>query len=454
MQGGVLQEIYGCTASAGEAEVLREHLHQRGVRLVEAEEEADWVIIHTCIVIEHTERRMLRRIRKHLEEGRGVIVAGCLPKARREVLQGLEGEGRLYILDTHMVPGMEHAAEEVLQILRGGNAERSTVWSGKGGNEAGVPCGTGSQHLVGSRDLPGPSRTSPIRGIIPISTGCLGGCTYCITRIARGRLRSFPEDYVVGRMRRLIEEGRREIYLTSQDTAAYGMDYGGPSALPSLLRKLTKIPGRYFIRVGMMNPWTLRTALEEILEAFTDPHIYRFFHIPVQSGSDRVLRMMGRPYTAEEFLSTVRRIRETFPRCVLSTDVIVGFPGETEEDFERSVELIERVKPPVLNITRFSPRPGTPAASLKCSLPGWKVKERSRRLTELHREISRNFMESWVGSTLEVLAIEQDTRRGATLMRSVDYLPVVVEGVHPPGRFYPVEVTEAADFYVRGILLR
>ncbi|MCD6110179.1 MAG: tRNA (N(6)-L-threonylcarbamoyladenosine(37)-C(2))-methylthiotransferase [Thermoplasmata archaeon] len=449
MRGGVLQEIYGCTASAGEAEVLREHLLRRGVRLVGGEEEADWVIIHTCIVIEHTERRMVRRIREHLERGRGVIVAGCLPKARGEVLTGLKGEGRLYAVDTHEVPDMERVAEEVLKILRTGSPGEMPE-----SGDAALTEKVGGFEGVERGVFAGGASSAPPRGIIPISTGCLGGCTYCIIRIARGRLQSFPEDYIVRRMKRLLAEGRREIYLTSQDTAAYGMEGGASSALPALLRRLTAIPGRYFIRVGMMNPWTATTALEEILDAFTDDHIYKFFHIPVQSGSDEVLQRMGRPYTAGEFVSLVEKIKERFPWCVLSTDIIVGFPGESEEDFEKSVELVERVKPPVLNITRFSPRPSTPAARFEGALPGWKVKERSRRLTELHRGISREFMEGWVGRTFKALAVELDRRRGTTLMRSAEYLPVVVEGLLAPGEFYEVEVVEAADFYVKGRLLR
>jgi len=217
---------------------------------------------------------------------------------------------------------------------------------------------------------------------VVISRGCLGKCSYCITRFARGSLESFSIESVVSAVRAAVENGAEEIQLTSQDNGVYGFDIG--TDLTELLGKVVEVDGDFQVRVGMMNPSGALKILPKLLEVYRSEKIKRFLHVPVQSGSDKVLKEMKRDYCVADFEKIVKEFRTNFPGISISTDIIVGYPTETEKDFEKSVELLKRVKPEVLNITRYSPRPGTESTGLK-NLDTSVAKERSRILTEIHK---------------------------------------------------------------------
>jgi len=282
--------------------------------------------------------------------------------------------------------------------------------------------------------------------VVNISEGCNGSCSYCIVRKARGTLRSRSSEEVEAQVKELVGQGYVELQISAQDTAAYGFDLG--TNLAKLMERVAEVSGNFRVRVGMMNPSNILSQEKELIRAFHSPKIYRFLHIPVQSGSDAVLQSMGRKYNAHDFQSAVEAFRSEFPDITIITDIIAGFPGETDEHFQESLQLIDRLQPDKVNITRFSKRPGTPAA-LKYDMPDRIKKDRSREMTRLWLDIARERNRRYVGQTISVLVTEQG-REGTMKARAENYLGVLVAGKAFLGERVTVEVVESNSFYVLG----
>ena len=224
-------------------------------------------------------------------------------------------------------------------------------------------------------------RKNPLIEIIPINTGCLNACTYCKTKHARGQLGSYGIDEIVSRAQQAFEEGVVEIWLTSEDTGAWGRDLG--QTLPDLLEELVKvIPEGCRLRLGMTNPPYILDHLEAIAQILNSDRVYKFLHVPIQAGSDAVLSDMKREYTADDFSRVVNVLRQRVPGITIATDIICGFPTETQDDFNETMAICRKYKFPVLYINQFYPRPGTPAAKMK-RVPTQDVKQRTKQLTEL-----------------------------------------------------------------------
>ncbi|RZN34060.1 MAG: tRNA (N(6)-L-threonylcarbamoyladenosine(37)-C(2))-methylthiotransferase [Methanophagales archaeon ANME-1-THS] len=284
--------------------------------------------------------------------------------------------------------------------------------------------------------------------IIPIAMGCVGRCSYCVVKQARGELISYAPEKIREAVKHAVERGAKEIQITSQDCSAYGCERGDGFKLPELLALVTSVEGDFSVRVGMMNPCTISHILDALLEAFESEKIFKFFHVPVQSGSDKVLRDMRRGYKAADFIELVTRIRKRFADCTLCTDFIIGFPTETEEDFHASLKLLEEVKPEKVNITRFSPRPGTDAAQLKDLLDREK-KRRSRIFSALERRIGFETQKALEGKELTVLITEKGTK-GGVIGRDPAYRMVVLDEEVPLGASQRTRIREARGTYVRG----
>ena len=413
----VFVEAYGCTQNYGEARLMREALRGRGHDIVEGEGDADAHVLVTCTVVETTERKMVRRMTQLAALEKPLIVAGCMAAAQRDRV--LATVPRAKLLPPRKWP-------QIVDLL-----------------DAGTACGDRSAEIesqsFGWHDA-----------IVPIAQGCAGRCTYCITRVARGRVASDPIPAIVSQVRRHVEQGLREIKLTGQDTAAYGLDSG--TTLAALLRAVAEIPGDFRVRVGMADPLTVDPICDKLVEAYASEKVFKFLHLPVQSGDDGILEAMRREYTVAAFEEIVRIFRRAHPRMMLSTDVIVGFPGETEEQFERTMDLMRRVRPDIVNVTRFSARAGTPAAGMPHPVVGWRTKERSRRLTRLRFEIAREIGEGFVGEEVEVLLTEQG--KGTTVLaRTPEYRQVVLPGPLPLGNFARVRIEEAHATDLRGRVL-
>ena len=384
---------YGCTMNQGDTEVLRALVARRH-QVVDSPEKCDAVVVNSCAVVETTERKVLKEVRHHKRCGRRVVLAGCLAAANPEAAAAAGA-------DAVLPPARLAQVEEVLE---------------------GKPAAASAPAV--RPEMPKLRHGDSAIAIVAISEGCLGRCSYCITKRARGRLRSFHPESIRREVEQALEQGYREIQLTSQDTAVYGRDIG--TSLPELLGTLTDIEGEFRIRVGMMNPAYAGEVFDELLDAYDSRKVYRFLHMPVQSGSNEVLEHMRRGYRVEDFVELVEEFRRRFPESTLSTDVIVGYPTEGEREFELTRRLIEELKPEILNITRFSPRPGTEAARLR-PLRGGVVKERSRRLTSLMRRIALERNRRYLGRSMEVL-VTKHGKNGTLLARNSAYRQVVLRG--------------------------
>ncbi|HQN76452.1 MAG TPA: tRNA (N(6)-L-threonylcarbamoyladenosine(37)-C(2))-methylthiotransferase [Methanomassiliicoccales archaeon] len=406
-------ETYGCTMNQGESAELAAYLGSLGHRQVFDENEADVALINTCVVIEPTERKILRRLRYLRDQGKKLLIVGCMASV-----------------------GPERLREEFPEALISGTSDYPRFL--KVLEEEFHSCGQAIE--IGEQG----------QLVLPIAQGCNGSCSYCITKLARGDLVSYPLKGLVRRVEQALGQGAKEILVTSQDTAAYGMD--GNDRLPDLLRAICDVPGDFRVRVGMMNPDNLAEILDGMVEAYRHPKVYRFLHLPVQSGSDRVIREMGRAYRSEEYLEMVRRLRSSLPELTLSTDVITGFPGETEEDHHRTVELMEQLRPNIINVTRFSRRQGTVADGMKGQVPGWVSKERSRELTRLRFRISSEINASKVGRVYSVL-IDEKGKGSSVMARTDDYLPVVIKGDHELWRRVNVKITGHASTHLYGVIV-
>lgn len=394
-------ESYGCTANQADAAAMREAITAAGGMIVGSPAEADAVVVNTCAVTHYTSNAMLRAVARH--QGRRVIAAGCMAATQPELFRGCEAASAPGVLPVLQMLGLE--GEDAIPLTMTG-------------------------------------RTA----IVKIAEGCRGRCSYCIVRRARGELRSRPPGEVIAAVRRALAAGAREIFLTAQDTGVYGADIG--SDLPALIGRVNGIEGDFKVRVGMMNPFSIRDFVPQLAVALGLPHVYRFAHIPVQSGSDRILGLMTRPYTEEEYSLLIARLRESVPGITFSTDYITGFPTESDQDFRLTLDDLRRNRPLKVNITRFSSRPGTPAADLT-QVPGPVKKERSRALTTMHHGITSAFMRDAAGSRRHVLVTEKG-KAGTVVARDNSYNMVVVGEDLPLGITIEAEIFGAGTTYMIG----
>jgi MiaB-like tRNA modifying enzyme len=285
---------------------------------------------------------------------------------------------------------------------------------------------------------------------IMIAEGCRLSCTYCITHFARGTLRSFPIQEIAANVCSAIKQGCKEIQLTAQDTASYGLD--SDTNLGTLLAHLCKIDGDFRIRVGMMNPRTVQQNIDSVLAAYQHYKIYKFLHLPVQSGDDEILKKMKRGYTVKDFTHLVNQFQKKIPTLTLSTDVIIGFPTESEEQFYRTIELLKQIKPDIINITKFSARPFTVAKNMNGRIPTHIVKERSKRITEICSKISLEKNQEHLKDTFMVLVTEkgkQKTFKG----RAENYKQVVLTEQVAIGDLIHVKIIDATPTYLVGKLI-
>lgn len=422
-------ETYGCSFNIADEETLAGVLRDAGHLIVSDPAGADLLILNTCTVKDRTFREFEKRLRALKEAaargaGPRLIVAGCIPKAseRSPLLEGVSTLGP----DT-----LERAPEVVAATLAG-----ETVQCVRAADAAAA-----AQRRT---TLPAQRRNSVIE-ILPIARGCLSACSFCQTRLARGRLVSFRPGDILERARQAVDEGVREIWITAQDVAAYGRDCGHP--LPRLLERLCAIEGDFMIRLGMSSPAWIEERLAEYLDALAHPKMFQFLHAPIQSGSDRILRAMHREGDAAQFLRIAEAFHDRFPDGTLMTDVIVGFPGEEEADFAATLGLLERAAPAAVNRSRFSARPGTPAALL-APPPGALVRERSLRLNELAGRLARDFHRRWVGRADRVLTAEAP-RPGSVIAHNRSWRPVDLAGEWPLGRWVEVVYHAAADYHLK-----
>jgi MiaB-like tRNA modifying enzyme len=422
-------ETYGCAANKSDSEIMMGLLTQNGFKIVNSVENSDLVILNTCIVKQATFHRMVRRIKELYSSGKPLIVAGCMAKAEPERIEMLAQKASRITPDA-----IDKIVEVVNETLKGKK----------------VVADSEKEEKVLLPKIP----FNKIISIVQISSGCLSACSFCETRVAKGILKSYRPSSIVERIKRDLEGGFKEFWITSQDNACYGFDLD--SNLAELLREIVKLNGNFLVRVGMMNPTHLikrEKLLKDLIEAYKSEKIFKFVHLPLQSGSDKVLRYMNRGYTFEEFMKIVEEFRKEIPNITIETDIIVGFPTETEEDFEETIKAVKILQPDVVNISKFSPRPHTPAEKLK-QLPVEIVKERSKILYELTKEIALKKNEKFVGKEVWIF-VDEVGKESSFIGRTIEYKPVVVkteENIF--GKTVRVRIEEAKSNFLVGSILK
>jgi len=392
-----------------------------GFEIVDMLESAEVIVINTCCVKKPTENKIFNYLNRLKELKLPIVVAGCLAQA-------MPGKVKNYaLLGPDNITEIKDIIEElmhknVMQIL---DRKQKNLF-----------------------ELP-KVRKNKIVEIIPISTGCLGNCSYCIVKSARGDFYSYDSQQIVKRVKDSVLTGAKEIWLTSQDTGCYGHDI--KSSLPELLNRLVLIEGDFKIRIGMMNPEHLLGMIDEISDILSNPKVFKFLHIPVQSGNNRILKKMKRKYAIEDFVSGINEVRKTHPDLTLSTDVICGFPTETEKEFKETVRLIELIKPDFLNISRFWPRPGTPAARYK-QLNGEITKNRSRLITSVFEWDVLEKNKKWVNWEGKVL-IDEKGKDNSWVGRNYAYKPVLLFGDYELGQTLDIKVVKHTTYDLRAVPL-
>ncbi len=295
-----------------------------------------------------------------------------------------------------------------------------------------------------------PLRESPLVGIVNIEEGCLDACAYCSTRLVKGRLHSYPAADIVQQVKSLVSDGCVEIQLTGQDCGCYGFDTG--TNLAELVQQiLAEVPGNYKMRLGMGNPRHMMQYLDDLLKCFEDDRVYKFIHLPVQSGSENILKAMNRKHSADDYVMLAEAFNK-FPLFTLSTDLIVGFPGETEQDFQDTLDILEKTHPTVCNITRFVARPNTTAYKMAGAVPDEVKHIRSATLAEAFQRIATENNARWVGQIETVVIEKPGYRKGTYIARNAAYRPVAITSEKPlqPGERFTVSIAAAEPFALIG----
>ena len=385
-------ETYGCQQNEADSEKLRGYLIQSGYRMISEAEGADVVILNTCAIREHAEQRVFGNLgalthTKRRHPAQKIFLCGCM--AGQEVVSS-----RIKASYPHVdgVFSTHHLWQfpEILWKVLDGKKRQFYITDEPGSIAEGIP----------------QQRDSQLKAWVSIMYGCNNFCTYCIVPYVRGRERSRQPEDILRECRALIESGVKDITLLGQNVNSYGKDLSCGVDFADLLEQIAQIPGDFLIRFMTSHPRDASNKLFDTMAKYDK--IAKQLHLPFQSGSSRILKAMNRHYDRETYLEKVRYAKQVMPSLVLTSDVIVGFPGETEEDFAQTLSLIEQVHYDSLFTFIFSPRPGTPAASMEDPTPKEEKNRRFDRLCALQNAISEQVHQNYVGKTMRCLVDGRD----------------------------------------------
>lgn len=409
----------GCSANVADSEVMMGILKERGDELVDSADDADVIVLNSCTVKGPTETAFKRKLNELKDKK--VVIAGCIPQAEPRNYSDYSRIG------TYQVKNITKVVDETLQGNTVALLERNDE---------------------GRLNLPKVRKNNLVE-IVPILQGCLNSCTFCKTKHARGNAISYPIRDIVRHISKSVEEGVREIWLTSQDNAVYGLEFG--SNLAELLKEIVSIDRDFRIRVGMGNPKYMLSYLDELIAVMKHPKIFKFIHIPLQAGSDKVLDDMKRGYSAKDFVHIVKRFKEEIPEISIMTDIICGFPTESKEDFGETINIVKETRPDFINISRFWPRPGTPAAKLK-QVDGREAADRCRILMELFNEIGRENNKKWIGWRGKIM-ITEPGKFNTWVGKNDSYKQIVVKGDLAIGQEINVEIKDVGSLDLKGEII-
>ena len=415
-------EAYGCSASFSDSEMISGLIVNGGHTLADSSEESDLNLIVTCSVKDATAAKMVHRIKE--SNSKPLVVAGCLPKAEQQTVEKFAENASL------LGP---NSIGKTLQVIKSTlDGQKMIALDDTDITKIGLP----------------KIRLNTAIGIVEIASGCMSECTFCQTKLSKGDLKSYRIGDIVRQVKTEISDGCNEVWLTSTDNGCYGLDIG--SDLPELVNAVSEVDKQFFIRVGMMNPLYMPKIRDGLLKSFESNKVFKFLHVPVQSGSNKVLNDMKRGHTEKTFRDITNEFRKKFERFTISTDVIVGFPTETEEDFEDTLNLLENTKPDIVNLSKYSQRPGTSAAEMK-QIDVTEVKRRSKITYELINRISEKNNKNWIGWEGQVIFDEEheDQIRG----RNFAYKPIFVKEKPKIGQISTVKIIDATTHSLIGQIM-
>lgn len=434
---GVFIQTLGCQMNEHDTETMLGMLQQMGYSRVDTPEEAELILYNTCSVRENPERKVygqVHMLRQLKEKNPNLIIGicGCMtqqPAELERMRRELEHVDLIFgTLNIHRLPELLHKVKETGERV-------IEVWHEEGEIVEGLPV----------------QRIGKLKAYVTIIYGCNEFCTYCIVPYVRGKERSRRPEKILEEVRQLAAEGYKEIMLLGQNVNAYGNDLEDENInFANLLRQVNEVPGIERIRFTSPHP---KHFTDEVIRAMAEcEHVCPHVHLPAQAGSDRTLRRMGRRYTRAQYIDLVNRMREAIPDLAVTTDLIVGFPGETEEDFQETLSLVREVEFDSAFMFIYSPRIGTPATRLKDFVPEDVAKDRIYRLIEVQNEVSLKKNREWIGRTVEVLVEGESNKDPELLSGRAPNNKLVIFNGDPSmiGQTVPVTITEAKTWSLHG----
>ncbi len=425
-----------CQQNEADSERLSGTAKTLGYEKAESMDEADLIIFNTCAVREHAELRALSKTGqlKHLKDkNKNLLIGlwGCMVSQEKRVD---DIKHKYPYVDFVAGTNMLHRLPEILCDVMENDRRRYYVDELDYSIVEGVPV----------------ERHNGIRAYVSIMYGCNNFCTYCIVPYVRGRERSRKKEDILNEIRGLISDGYKEITLLGQNVNSYGKTLEEKCDFATLVEKICKIDGDFTLRFMTSHPKDVSERLVEVIK--NNPKVERHFHLPVQSGSTRILKEMNRKYTRDGYLETVRKLREAVPDIVLTTDIIVGFPGETAEDFEDTLGLIKEVKYDSVFSFIYSKRPGTPASEMEDNTSDEEKTERMSRLLALHRENITAINASYVGKTVRVLCEQDEDENGTFGGRTSSFKLVkfTSENKNIYGKYVDVKIEAFGESLLKG----
>jgi len=403
-------KTYGCTLNKKDTEnVVKEHNFTEEFSEIK---KADYIFINTCGVKEQTQTKILNFLKK-LNENKipqeKIIIFGCLVNIDKEALVSEMPNAKYFKVSEK---------EKIECII-------NNVENNKSSNKK------NTQTII-------------------LSNGCLGNCYYCAVKFARGKLESKPIEKIIKEIEYSVnEEKSKEILLTSQDNGCYGFDIN--ENLNTLLKKIIEIKGDFKIRIGMANPQHLKIIINELIEIYKNEKIYKFLHIPIQSGSNKILKEMNRYYTIEDVYDIIEKFKKEIPDISIGTDIIVGYPTETENDFQETIDFIKKIKPNFINLSRFGMRKNIEAKKYKDLISRTK-KERSRKVTKIFEDYLLDKNKEEIGKEKEII-ITEIGKNNKYIGKTNNYLSVVIDENVKIGQKVKVKIIDADKYNLKGTIL-
>ncbi len=418
-------ETYGCSSNQMDSQIMRSLLSKE-YQLVGAADASDLIIINTCTVKQATENKERHRINHLQKMKKKLVIAGCMPEAARQKVEDIAPHASL--ISTNHVMDIASVVENTLD-------NQKTVLLGKDKKP---------KTLLPKQDV------NPAVRILEIQSGCDYFCNFCATKLAKGANYSYPNRDIIKEISLAVKRGIKEFWITGQEIAGYNDGVN----LPQLIEKITaRVEGNYFLRLGMMHPNSLMPIVDELIEVYKDERVFKFLHLPIQSGSNKILHEMQRKSGVEEFCEIIKRFRKAIPRITVWTDVIVGFPTEDEEDFQSTCDLLNEIKPDYTNVSQYGIRNNTKASKMR-QLPTKVKKERTKIISELVNKIHLEQNRKWVGWHGKAIVDEFNPSRDNFVARNISYKPIALQSGSALGDIVDVKIVDARATCLFGVPIK